>query len=83
MRIRLMPLSFRDSALEKFMSTSPGDPAQPPQDEAQCSVECIQEHSNQETILSLACHLGQDMGHTACRTPRTACGQTLDAREPQ
>lgn len=83
MRIQLVPLSFRDSALEKFMSTSPEDPAQPPQDEAQCSVECIQERSNQETILSLTCHQGQDMRHTACRTLQTACGQTLDAHEPQ
>lgn len=43
MGTQLMPLSFWDSALENFTSISPRDPAQPPKDEAQCSMECIQE----------------------------------------
>lgn len=74
----LMPLSFSDSALENFTPTSPLDPAQPRKDEAQCSVERIQEtrQPGENSFASLPA--GAERGALPATPPLTACGQVLD-----
>lgn len=74
----LMPLSFSDPALENFTSTSPLDPVQPRKDEAQCSVERMQEtrQPGENSFASLPA--GAERGTLPATPPLTACGQVLD-----
>lgn len=44
MRMGLVPPSFWDSALGRFMSTAVRIQPSHPKDEAQSSMECVQEH---------------------------------------
>lgn len=78
MRMGLVPPSFWDSALGRFMSTAVRIQPSHPKDEAQSSMECVQETCRPgENFFS-----GLPPVVERGALPPTACGQVTDTCEP-